>query len=623
MFDDISYINDASNRITIYYKYGLYNFLNNLIQQPPHSPISTIIALLSLITFGFNDAGFYITNAFLLILVTIAITLIFRKAEILLYFWIISFILFSPFALGLIENFRPDIINGVLTTGMIWYGLDWIIIKQKKATTYAGVAFGLSLLAKPTFFAHTIALVLLLISLSIATDILRKRKVTSMTFDTALPLIKGMIFGFIIALPYFALNGISIFYYFWRNTQGVDSNIWSLSYDIPTYLVVKRFLFDGYQRLAGNQLWLAATLGFFGLISFLLNKNKEAMLRISGLFTFSLASFIILVIGRHNNEYFFSTFQTLIYLIGSYSLFELMQFQTRKRRIMIFIISSLGLVYCILSNKDNHSLYIGDENKKFVSQNVDIMKRIAEVINKKKTDSTGRQYTVFLTSIGLVSSATINWEATKAGIPIAAFDAQLSGDFQSFVELSHSADFVVVPYTIDAKYEKNIPSTKIQSEIVQFLLEDKFFSRPLGDSLNPTYLILENTNRIQNDINRVIDIPYPGMIEGFLGAEGPYPELLLPKIVWMEADEAKICIWEDGIFKVNLEAMPSLDVTVEVIDSNLIPLLKEDFSANVFKNIKFDLELSKHNRCVKIIANGMKIKKKKNMLLFSRIKIEK
>ena len=120
---------------------------------------------------------------------------------------------------------------------MIWYGLDWIIIKQKKASTYAGVTFGLSLLAKPTFFAHTIALVLLLISLSIATDILCKRKVKSMTFDTALPLIKGMIFGFIIALPYFALNGISIFYYFWRNTQGVDSNIWSLSYDIPTYLL--------------------------------------------------------------------------------------------------------------------------------------------------------------------------------------------------------------------------------------------------------------------------------------------------------------------------------------------------------------------------------------------------
>jgi hypothetical protein len=152
-YDDVTYFEDAVERVRIFFDQGFYGYIESLIRNPPHAPYSTIAASVAFLFGGPNLAGPYILNGVMAALLSSLLFRLFRLPGLTTWCTCVVLITTRWFD-DLVTLFHPDLISG-LGAGIMAAVLIWQseILNCRPQTLLAGTAGGVILLIKPVAFS--------------------------------------------------------------------------------------------------------------------------------------------------------------------------------------------------------------------------------------------------------------------------------------------------------------------------------------------------------------------------------------------------------------------------------------------------------------------------------------
>jgi len=284
-YDDVYYFVDALERMRIFLDQGLYGFMQNLVNTPPHAPYSTLSAMLAFLFGGPYVAGPYLMNGVAMALLSAMVFVLFRISA--LTAWCIAVIVIvTQWFDNAVTIFHPDLIAGfaiaIMTAVLIWQNE---VIRTRTQAVAIGAAAGLVLLIKPVAFGLAIGVwgLAFLIGAAIA---YREEKslwhIAMRLMFAGLPLLA-------IATPYFAheLGGIIDYIYAGFVSQ---SAIWAQhvteSQDAFYYLDQAQESFENWMPIAGGgALAIVATAA--------LGRDWTTALRFAGLILTTLMAYLI------------------------------------------------------------------------------------------------------------------------------------------------------------------------------------------------------------------------------------------------------------------------------------------------------------------------------------------
>jgi hypothetical protein len=263
-------------------------------------------------------------------------------------------------------------------------------------------------------------------------------------------------------------------------------------------------------------------------------------------------SFAILVVGRHKNEFFFASFQCLLLLATIHGFASAWRRASRRRRILLLAVSWSCLAAVLHAASLKPAPPGSVDGLRAASQN----ERILDIIEQGLAGRPGHRsrkdpVRTLVTVAGPVNALTVRWTATKRDLPMRAHDMHRDGQLDLFLARARASEFVVVPHLLRADFARDMPSALVQEELIRRLSTDPDYRLLNPSDRSARYLVYERTNeRGHRDV--LLDDDIIESMPGFGPEEGPYRDRGLPRIVWMRAQEAAICLKREGIYKVSL-----------------------------------------------------------------------
>lgn len=617
-YDDIGYATDAAARIKILAESGVYGFVKSFYENPPHSPYSSLLASFAFLIGGLDDISLYASNAFLLLIISFFIANELKSANNSALILGLIIFLCSPLAFRVIHDFRPDIALGFGTAAMVWLFFSGQVKGDKRQTSVSGYIFAVCLLIKPSFFAHTIFVASFIIGLAegfrllVGLESTLKQTLVNFALPTCF-----------IALPYFLINGYNIFQYFWVNTRGGESSIWSYPSDTPIFSLLLDYLFkkDFTFALLGYNLYFSLAIVVFSIGWLSSRKDTANILKISGVLITAIVSLVIVVIGRHQNPFFLASFQWML-LLSSIFVTAIIgpQIISKSANITFYLLIIIGLAITVYANCGLNHWTKSPDSMRYASWNKKILNIISEhqqsigmsVVNPK----------VFLSFAGSVNAEAIRWLAFKEGYQIDVYDRHRSDNFEIAKTAAENSAYIVLPNPSNSNYFAWLPSAKIQPALLEWALSNKKL-KPINDLTSYSrYFVFANLSVLERTSNAT-EIGVISLIEGFMSEEGPYPQWSLPRVRWMTNKEAKICLL--GIspqkmqvtFRFRSDSEGSLDVSY-----GGSPMATINLTPGKFQSLSFDVTRYGEKSCIDLAANVKSTPDTTRLLLFSKLQVQ-
>ncbi|HSD39913.1 MAG TPA: glycosyltransferase family 39 protein [Rhodocyclaceae bacterium] len=615
-YDDIAYVNDGADRLAALHENGPLSFILTFFTNPPHSPYTTVLAILSLSFFGLHDFGFYLLNSVIVVGATFFLLKTFEADRYPTVIWACAFFILSPMSYSAIENFKPDISLGLVTAAMTFFAARAATEDVNRYYVLSGVAFGAALLIKPTFFPHTLAMTFVAGVSCVIIGIIRGRIFIRRAIRGCLI---SVVIGIAISLPYYLLAGRRIFQYFWSNTQGSEARIWSFPEGYSVADTIYHFFVDGYQRDAGFNLYLAGVLTFFSILILVLKRDWKAVFQVVFLVISAAASFVILVAGRHMNHQFFASFHALLFLaaiVGSVSV-------ARRLRPAVYalwmLILAAGLSFIAFGSHRFVERDALTENLRVASVNGQLARVVAqELRGSGKEHSVNNPVKIFVTVAGPVNSETIKWEARKLGVYSVAFDQSRTADLNIILDTVLRSDFVIIPINSEAEYFQRFPSTAVQWQVSRRIMTDPNYRR-IAYGENEHYAIFAK-NALEQQ--RVFNVEGDAIAQGFGQEIGPFPQWGLPKVRWMTDPQATLCFTIGGNYLVEMTVRKSRDGQVVISGGGDGSKARIEVKGNVAARETVELVLPNALPCIHIESEPNSTDEG-GYLLFSRLNVRR
>jgi hypothetical protein len=466
VFDDVGYFIDGLQRLNVLDSVGVHEFCKTFIQSPPHSPWSTLLAVLAFALFGVNEWAPYLLNG---VLVFFLLCLAWNVAgqETFTRVAVTSVVLLSQLPFQAILEFRPDFAAALFTAGfavlllkMGIHGMERTV--ELRGYFCVGLVAGLAYLTKPSFFPHTTIMLFaaLLVSEINRGLLARGRFEIWGIIRRALLALAGAV---LVAGPYFSVSWRSVLDYFLVNTgSGKEANIWRTPGGFWGALT---------ERLHGYP--ISITLGRFtnlfaiwllvGVAIALVQRNYRAVLfSVSGILL-SATSLLLIAAGQMGDPHFSYTWMILFVLTTLAAIGEI----TKDRKTAF-----LAIVFCFMSfftfykaSPKSPWLVIKDTARD-ESMNKVIVERIAA---RAATDLGARPAIVYSTFMGKVNAASQDWLAIKGNVNAVFRDLHRSGDITEHLAAIRAADFVEVADSSSAWLDRWLPSAPLQDALLQNL----------------------------------------------------------------------------------------------------------------------------------------------------------
>jgi hypothetical protein len=232
VFDDVGYLIDGLQRLNVLDSVGVHAFCGTFIQSPPHSPWSTLLAVVAFALFGVNDWAPYLLNG-LLVFFLLCLAWNVAGQETFTRLAITSVVLLSQLPFQAILEFRPDFAAALFTAAFALLLLKMGIHGMERTVELrgyfcVGLLAGLAYLTKLSFFPHTTVMLLAALFVSeIDRGLLARGRfeILRMVRRTLLVLAGAVL----VAGPYFSASWRSVLDYFLVNTgSGKEANIWRM-----------------------------------------------------------------------------------------------------------------------------------------------------------------------------------------------------------------------------------------------------------------------------------------------------------------------------------------------------------------------------------------------------------
>jgi hypothetical protein len=332
MADDANYFVDGLQRLQVFDRSGFSGLVRSLINQPPHAPFSSLLAMISFAIFGHHAWAPYAGNGVIVLALLAMVNRLLPDA----YPWqrglAYALVLATRLPMTAIVEFRPDIACGLVTA--------WAILDAFKSPLMGcmphrrirlGALMGLSLLIKPSMAPVNVVLFTASFGLAITAEILAgpSPPVAPVLLRRILKA-AGMVLlmALLVCLPYYLFAWRETYDYIFSNVFGGRKNIWEFH---GTALDVARYYYDlphhaGEFLLGIGHLYLLSAIVFCGVAITIWRGSRETRLRLIGLSIVTILAYAIPTIARTKNPFFGATFHSLLLLGAVISLRQFLTF---------------------------------------------------------------------------------------------------------------------------------------------------------------------------------------------------------------------------------------------------------------------------------------------------------
>ncbi|MDQ3777083.1 MAG: hypothetical protein M3461_23385 [Pseudomonadota bacterium] len=624
-YDDVVYANDAAERLLLGADGGLLAFFRSFVENPPHSPFATLLAIAAFAIGGLNDLALYASNTLVLAGVAAFLAYELRNSRNAVVFLVVAIVLLSPLAYHSIHDFRPDIPLGFATAAMVWWFWGGVFGANRRLFRRAGYLLGACLLIKPSFFAATIAIALFSAGAAGAMELLRRRGFLSKPAIDLHHLLQFLGAGMLIAAPYFALTWPETFRYFWDNTRGNQADIWSFSKDLGLFDLFETFLWDRdfTFRVLGFHLIFSAAALVVCMPALITRGAGAAAARISAVCVTAFVSLSIIVFGRHKNDFFLSSFQFMVLFAAVFAIAELDQQLNRAARVALMGAAIAGFSIVIWLNATLTHWHRSTDARIGSSWNQKIIAQIRQhQAHVGAADAKAKPAEVYVSFAGAVSSSSLRWLGIRDGFPVNASDEHRSSDPEVAKTFARRADYVVVPNPLTADYARSLPSGLIQTSFLTWLAGDSGFTLISSATSAAHYFVFAKLapSAAFEPTLRVDGIP---LLDGFRLEEGPYPQWAFPRVRWMHKPEGRLCVLAGPAAprRIKFRFRSEGEGRLEVADQDGQKLAVAAARPGEFIDLEFTYPARKPNICLSLSAKMVAPADPDRLLLFSKLEV--
>ena len=225
-YDDVVYFVSAADFLQSVREGGVGGAVDFARRDQLHSPFSTAMAAVAFSIEGLRAAAPYRLNAILIAAYLGGLAYFLRHAERRFLALALVFFLVPPFVTMAVVEFRPDMAWATVVGFLAVFALTRAdFFHNRKVAAFYGLCIGLGLLIKPTTFAMTLAVSAMAFGFAWMLEVERAdfRSAAGRLFPTLLALALPLV---LVAGPYFAIFGESVWRYFIDNSFGVNASVW-------------------------------------------------------------------------------------------------------------------------------------------------------------------------------------------------------------------------------------------------------------------------------------------------------------------------------------------------------------------------------------------------------------
>jgi hypothetical protein len=287
--DDVSYFNDAVDRMDRFDQGGMLGLLKSFRRNPPHAPFSTVLAFVSFGIFGLHDWAPYAGNALIVLALLTFVEWMVRDCSRAFRGFAILITLCLPCTQWAVVEFRPDMAAAIATSiGVFLLAPISLASRRPSYSLAVGLVFGLALLIKPSMCVLTAAMLAGSMMVSLMADCLINRNMlgksvgrVALTWTACL----------VVSAPYYLLNHKYIIDYIYNNTLGKQAHLWSYTGTKTNHLLY--YLTGGAVETLGPYRWPLAIVIILGACTMLRSRQKADIVHMLSLGLMIIAAWAV------------------------------------------------------------------------------------------------------------------------------------------------------------------------------------------------------------------------------------------------------------------------------------------------------------------------------------------
>lgn len=489
-YDDVSYAVDAVDRYEALRHGGIGALGRSLVHAPTHSPYSVLLGVAAFLALGVHELSLYAANMVLLLGAALLVAILTRDRSDGTFALALLFALASPLAFHAQVEYRPDPALGLATAAMTLAFASAALDGRPARARLAGVFFGLCLLVKPTFFAHTLALALLLCGIGL---VARWRRLPAGLHALALPpreLAGFLAIGALVAAPYYATAAGEIFGYFWSNTFGSHGHVHNLPGRLGPWQVLVAFEPYVFQLSRYHMYAAAAAVVLVVPLLALKGLAREA-LRAGVLGLTALASMAIIFAGRQPSPFFFASAGWLWIAAAIVGLAALAASLRPRARAALYVAAAVALAPLTWYSFQNLRGAWPPGAQHGASANVRVLAAMREDLLRMGVAGPPPALQVLVDSSGPVNPVVLRWVGRLVDMNVYGDETHLAEDPAPLMEKARASDYLVLIHPDRAPFDQWLPVRGVQRAMLDWALGQPGFER-LDAGSDATYTLFAN-----------------------------------------------------------------------------------------------------------------------------------
>jgi len=456
-YDDVTYLRDALSKLDGFYRGGLNGLLGRAIDNPPHSPFSTIVAFAGYAIFGVRDWAPYAANGIIIFALLGFVdfaTLGMRPWQKLAAF---LFVLTVPLAAQSVYEFRSDMAVGLLTAFIIVLIFEESLTRSRtRHLVLIGLVLAITLLAKTSISPITLGLTgSALFAAGIKDRLLlgREANIAALAKSWAMILVPALL----IPAPFYFRNRHEIFFYISVNALGSNSDIWKLHASVLTHILYYAIGAGGNTMLGRHALLFGAILAAGA--AFVLSRQRKSEIARALCYGFMLlVAYIGPTLNPIKDPYLAVCFDFLLILVSLLILRDLLSMASpsiaRATQAALVAIVLIGAWYA------KWPMYWGERTR------ADVVLRnryVNDLYQGIRTHQRAEKTKVMVAVTGVFANPdTLGYLADKDGLTQLYFESEFTEpDIETFRRRLDTCQFVVIGDVGNPEDDPNTPYTAL------------------------------------------------------------------------------------------------------------------------------------------------------------------
>ena len=462
-YDDVNYLTDAARRIHVWDSTDVFRGIRHWVNNPPHSPGETLLAMTGFAVFGIHDWAAYTANAFLILGLLLGADFLLNGLRMLEKIAVAIFILSVPISCICVTEFRPDCAAGLATALAILLTLREGALNTLRRQIAVGLLWAVALLMKPSIFPLTLGLAAMSFTFHISIRWLGERIPLRQAIHCRAWLLVGAT-ALILAAPHYIGASHHILSYIHLNVIGADREVWYVPGDWPVQLL---YFWGGTggKMMLGEHIWVLTPLTLTGATAMLCLGKRSQRMRLLAIALIMVAAYAVPSINPVKNHFFAVSFDFLLVFSAATALGGIFRttYQRQWKTIAIRGIGFSVIIIAVLLSRLPEGLFGFGTTQS--TDTVMVLRRVQQQIDESiRRNRRELMPTVFCTTGGYADASPIAFLSIARGQELAAYIPYTKTDLLTYRRSMQEASFIIASQRGTGLVYDWLPSAKLQEQ---------------------------------------------------------------------------------------------------------------------------------------------------------------